>query len=194
MTRDNMDEILILAEWVLSEKIVDGHYFNLIRGDARNPILKEITPDRLKTIYMGIASIQERYAERWATGSNRIIRWLKKVAYLGTLTFHHRTQLQNAAQPKAWAMPCTAGETSAVIDFDGRVRSCELRKPIGDLRSHDMNFKVFWESEARRSEPGKIACDQCWCSHVCFIHDSMRYSWRAKLWEVPKNYFLRKVW
>ena len=28
-------------------------------------------------------------------------------------------------------MPCTAGETSAVIDFDGRVRACEMREPIG---------------------------------------------------------------
>src|SRR5215510_4457629 len=122
ITRDNLDEILILAEWVLSEKIVDGHYFNLIRGDARNPVLKDISPESLRRIYSGIASVQERYAIRWASGSNRLIRWLKKVAYLGTLTFHHRTQLQNAEGPKAWAMPCTAGETSAVIDFDGRVR------------------------------------------------------------------------
>jgi radical SAM protein with 4Fe4S-binding SPASM domain len=91
-------------------------------------------------------------------------------------------------------MPCTAGETSAVVDFDGRVRACELRAPIGDLRKNDMDFNVFWESEARKTEPAKISCDQCWCSHVCFIHDSMRYSLRAMLWEVPKNYFLRKAW
>jgi MoaA/NifB/PqqE/SkfB family radical SAM enzyme len=116
------------------------------------------------------------------------------VAYVGTLTFHHRTQLANADGSKPWAMQCTAGETSAVVDFDGRVRACELRAPIGDLRKNDMNFNVFWESEARKTEPAKISCDQCWCSHVCFIHDSMRYSLRAMLWEVPKNYFLRKAW
>jgi MoaA/NifB/PqqE/SkfB family radical SAM enzyme len=76
-------------------------------------------------------------------------------------------------------MPCTAGETSAVIDFDGRVRACELRQPLGNLRDFDMNLKVFWESPARRAEPGRIACDQCWCTHVCFIHDSLRYSYRT---------------
>jgi radical SAM protein with 4Fe4S-binding SPASM domain len=81
-----------------------------------------------------------------------------------------------------------------VVDFDGRVRACELRAPIGDLRKNDMNFRVFWESEPRKTEPAKISCDQCWCSHVCFIHDSMRYSLRAMLWEVPKNYLLRKAW
>jgi hypothetical protein len=41
ITRDNRDEILILAEWILSENLVDGHYFNLIRGDARDPGLKD---------------------------------------------------------------------------------------------------------------------------------------------------------
>lgn len=194
ITRDNMDEVLILAEWILSEKIVDGHYFNLIRGDARDPGLKEIQTEGLKALYSGIASIHERYADRLLGGSNRFTRWLKKIAYVGTLTFHHRTQLENSKGSKKWAMPCTAGETSAVVDFDGRVRSCELRAPIGDLRKDNMDFNVFWESEARKTEPGKIACDQCWCSHVCFIHDSMRYSLRAMLWEVPKNYFLRKAW
>ena len=194
ITRDNREEILILAEWILSEKLVDGHYFNLIRGNAKEPGLKQFDADSLRTLYKGIASIQERYADRLIQDGNRFVRWLKKVAYVGTLAFHHRTQLDNAEGSKPWVMPCTAGETSAVIDFDGRVRACELRAPIGDLRKNDMNFTVFWESEARQSEPDKIACDQCWCSHVCFIHDSMRYSWRALLWDVPKNYFRRKAW
>ena len=74
-------------------------------------------------------------------------------------------------------MSCTAGETSAVIDFDGRVRACELREPIGNLRDYDMNLKAFWDTPARAAEPIQIACDQCWCTHVCFIHDSLRYSY-----------------
>jgi radical SAM protein with 4Fe4S-binding SPASM domain len=91
-------------------------------------------------------------------------------------------------------MRCTAGETSAVVDFDGRVRSCEMRKPIGDLRKNDMQFNVFWESPARKAELRQIECDQCWCSHVCFIHDSLRYSFKTMLVDVPRNYFSRKVW
>ncbi len=91
-------------------------------------------------------------------------------------------------------MPCTAGETSAVIDFDGRIRACELRKPLGNLRDFDMNLKAFWETAARKNEPRQIACDQCWCTHVCFIHDSLRYSYRAMISEVPKNYLFRHRW
>jgi MoaA/NifB/PqqE/SkfB family radical SAM enzyme len=194
ITRDNIDEVLPLAEWILAEDLVDGHYFNIIRGDARDPDLKQVTLDGLRRLYAGIAAIQMRYAERLIRDPNPLLRWLKRMAYVGTLTFHHRTQLANFEGSHAWTMPCTAGETSAVIDFDGRVRPCELREPIGDLRKVDMDFKVFWESPERKAEPSRIACDQCWCTHVCFIHDSLRYSWRSMLVEVPKNYFLRRKW
>jgi MoaA/NifB/PqqE/SkfB family radical SAM enzyme len=194
ITRDNIDDVRPLAEWILSERLVDGHYFNLIRGDAKDPGLKVLDPERLRRLYPAIADIQTRYAERLIDGGNRFTRWIKRMAYVATLTFHHRLQLQNLAGPSSWPMRCTAGETSAVIDFDGRVRACEMRPPVGDLRSSNMNFKVFWESNARSEETRKISCDGCWCTHVCFIHDSLRYSPRAMLWEIPKNYLYRKVW
>jgi MoaA/NifB/PqqE/SkfB family radical SAM enzyme len=194
ITRDNLDEILPLAELVRAERLADGHYFNLIRGDAKDPGLKKVDREKLRRIYPRLAEIQWRYAEGMFDDRNRLVKWIKKAVYVGTLTFHHRTQFRNLEQPTRWPMPCTAGETSAVIDFDGRIRACELRKPIGNLRDVDMNLKVFWESPARIQEPKQIACDQCWCSHVCFIHDSLRYSYKSMLLEVSKNYFFRKVW
>ena len=193
LTRDNMDEIVPLAEWIRSERLVDAHYFNLIRGDAKDPGLKDIQSEALRKVYPRIAELQWHYADGLFEGGV-FWKWLKKAAYVGTLAFHHRTQFANASESAKWPMACTAGETSAVIDFDGRVRACEMRKPVGNLRDHGMDFKAFWETPARRDEPGQIACDQCWCSHVCFIHDSLRYSARAMLWEVPKNYLLRRKW
>ena len=194
ITRDNLDEIVPLAELIRSERLVDGHYFNLIRGNAKDQALKKLQREKLRRIYPQLADIQWSYAEGMFDDRNRLAKWIKKAAYVGTLTFHHRTQFENLETSTRWAMPCTAGETSAVIDFDGRIRSCELRNPIGNLRDHDMNLKVFWETPARRNEPHQIECDQCWCTHVCFIHDSLRYSFRTMLTEVPKNFFLRKVW
>jgi MoaA/NifB/PqqE/SkfB family radical SAM enzyme len=194
ITRDNLDEILPLAELIRAENIADGHYFNLIRGDAKNPHLKKVQRESLREIYSRLPDIQWSYAEHMFDDRNRLMKWIKKAVYVGTLTFHHRTQFQNLDKKIRWPMPCTAGETSAVIDFDGRVRACELRNPIGNLRDVDMNFKVFWESPERKHEPRQIACDQCWCTHVCFIHDSLRYSYKAMFSEVPKNYFWRKAW
>jgi hypothetical protein len=48
ITRDNIDEVHPLAEWVFSERLVDGHYFNLIRGNAKDPGLKELTKEKLR--------------------------------------------------------------------------------------------------------------------------------------------------
>lgn len=194
INRDNLDAILPLAEFIRFERLADGHYFNLIRGDVKDPALKRVEREKLRRIYPHLADIQGSYAEGMFDDRNRLVKWFKKALYVGMLTFHHRTQFENLEGPARWPMPCTAGETSAVIDFDGRVRACELRKPLGNLRDFDMNLKVFWETPARKSEPGQIACDQCWCTHVCFIHDSLRYSYRAMLSEVPMNYLRRKVW
>jgi len=194
INRDNLDEILPLAELIRFESLADGHYFNLIRGDAKDPALKKVDREKLRRIYPHLADIQGSYAEGMFDDRNRLVKWFKKALYVGMLTFHHRTQFENLEGPARWPMPCTAGETSAVIDFDGRVRACELRKPLGNLRDFDMNLKVFWETPARKNEPGQIGCDQCWCTHVCFIHDSLRYSYRTMFLEVPKNYLRRKVW
>jgi len=194
ITRDNLEEILPMSEWIYSEKLVDGHYFNLIRGNAKDPGLKALSSEALRRTYPEIADLQMRYAHRLFRDRNPLTRWLKRMAYVGTLTFHHRTQLRNLDGPSKWSMPCTAGETSAVIDFDGRVRACEMREPVADLRKVDMQFKVFWESPERKAETKQISCDQCWCTHVCFIHDSLRYSFKTMVLEVPRNYFSRKVW
>jgi MoaA/NifB/PqqE/SkfB family radical SAM enzyme len=194
ITRDNLDEILPLAVLIRAERIADGHYFNLIRGNAKDPALKKVERDKLRRIYAELPRIQWAYAEGMFDDRNPVLKWFKKAVYVGTLTFHHRTQFQNQETRSRWAMPCTAGETSAVIDFDGRIRACELRKPIGNLRDVDMDLKVFWESPVRSGEVRQIQCDQCWCTHVCFIHDSLRYSYKAMLSEVPKNYFFRKAW
>ena len=50
-------------------------------------------------------------------------------------------------------------------------------------------------SLARAGELAEIdGGKSCWCTHVCFIHDSMRHSRRALLYEVPKNFLTREAW
>ena len=188
MNRHQLMTIGLLAGFLAAGLMTSG----CSKSEAKDPRLKQLQREALRKVYPKVAGIQWRYADGLFDG-NALWKWLKKAAYVGTLTFHHRTQFENVDGSSKWAMPCTAGETSVVVDFDGRVRACELRKPIGSLRDVNMDFKVFWESTARREEPKRIACDQCWCSHVCFIHDSMRYSARA-LWDVPKNYLRRGTW
>ena len=51
ITRDNLDEMLPLAEWIFSERPCDGHYFNFIRGAARDTGPEEAGQGRTAWIY-----------------------------------------------------------------------------------------------------------------------------------------------
>src|SRR5207248_10928439 len=124
-THDNLDEIVPLAEFIRSTLLVDGHYFNLIRGDAKDPALKRIEREKLRCIYPRLAEIQWSYAEGMFDDRNRFLKWIKKAAYVGTLTFHHRTQFQNLETRTPWAMACNAGERAASSGLHWWSSACE---------------------------------------------------------------------
>lgn len=88
-----------------------------------------------------------------------------------------------------WPMPCTAGETAVVIDYDGNIRACELRGSLRNLRDYGCDFQAFWNSKVRADEINSIAQDKCFCTHICFLHDSMRFSVRVRFWELPLELF-----
>ena len=107
-------------------------------------------------------------------------------------TLHNKIQLENIAAPNPWPMPFTAGDTSTVIDYNGDVRACELRGKLANLRDHDCDVQKFWQAQERKEELGAIVQDQCWCTHVCFIHRSLRHSPKVLLYDIPITYLESK--
>ena len=190
---ENFDSVLEIAAFVRQNCRVDGHYFNIIRGSAKDPSLKRIPTERLPELYDEIRKIYAHYARIATRHSGGVAHRIGRAYYEGVLAFHNKVQLANMESPQPWPMPCTAGETSIVIDYNGGVRACELRGGLGSLRDFDCDFQKFWQSEARRNEPASIVHDQCWCTHVCFIHDSMRHSPKALLYDVPLSYLQSKL-
>lgn len=191
---DNLGALPAFAEGLERSAGLDGHYFNIIRGDAKDPALAAVPQERLPALYRFIAELQERYARRLFTDRNRLVRWFKQAAYVGTLTFQHRVQLANFPATGTWPMACTAGQSIAVIDHDGGVRACELRGRIANLRDFGCDFGRLWSDGARAAEVAAIERDKCFCSHICFIHDSLKHSRRAILREVPLAYAGRGEW
>ncbi len=190
---ENFDSVLEIARFVRQNCHVDGHYFNIIRGNAKDPSLKQIPADRLPALYNEIRRIYAHYARIATRHSGGLVNTVSRAYYEGVLAFHNKVQLENIASPHPWPMPCTASETSIVIDFNGNVRACELRDRLANLREFDCDFQKFWQAAARRDEAGRIVHDQCWCTHVCFIHDSLRHSPKAMFYDVPLSYLQSKV-
>ena len=193
---ENYAELERLASFLWENFRLDGHYFNIVRGEtAAGEAIKRVPDEALPGVYAAAARLTQRYAGRMFADDDAAARFVKTVAYVGAITTHYRTQRANFARPRPWPFPCTAGETAAVIDYNGDVRACELRGKFASLRDYDFDFGALWAGGARAEELAAIDGGRaCWCTHVCFIHDSMRHSRRALLWEVPKNYAARERW
>jgi len=188
---ENFDHVLEIAEFVKRNCRVDGHYFNIIRGSAKDETLKRLPAERLAPLYRELERVYDYYASGYVkgtSGTTGLARRLREAYYTGTLALHNRIQLENIESPHPWPMPCTAGETSVVIDYNGDVRACELRGRLANLREFDCDFERLWNTATRHDEVAAIVRDQCWCTHVCFIHDSLRHSPKALLFDVPLAY------
>ncbi len=192
----NYTEIEMLSEFMWENYKLDGQYFNIVRGETLvGDHIKQVPPEVLPAMYAHVARLTKRYGDRMFAGDDASKRFVKNAAYVGTITTHYRTQHANFQQSTPWPFPCTAGETTAVIDYNGDVRACELREKFATLGDFDYDFGALWATHARDAELATIdGGKSCWCTHVCFIHDSMRHSRRAMLYEVPKNFLTRESW
>lgn len=193
---ENYTEIDMLAEFLWANYNLDGQYFNIIRGETLvGDGIKQVPLHVLPAMYAKVAKLTKRYGDRMFAEDDASKRFVKNVAYVGAITTHYRTQHANFNRATPWPFPCTAGETTAVIDYNGDVRACELREKFATLADFDYDFGALWDAQSRANELAEIdGGKSCWCTHVCFIHDSMRHSRRALLYEVPKNFFTRDNW
>ena len=188
LNAENADELIPFMKFVYEELPVDGQYLQLIRGNVMDSSLKQIPLEKLREIYAYARRLYGRYAERMFGSSAWPRRKALKAAYVGTLAFHNKIQYANYLQSTCWPMACTAGETFCVIDYNGDVRACELREKVTNLRDYGFDFSRFWNDSIRTKETNQIVCDQCWCTHVCNIHDSARYSPKALMIDIPFTY------
>jgi MoaA/NifB/PqqE/SkfB family radical SAM enzyme len=190
---ENYTELPALAEYLLREVDLDTHYFNIIRGDPMNAAQRNVPYIELAELHREYERVQAIYVERshQRRGRGPVSAAIWRTFYLGRLAMYNDIQYTNYTRGARWPMPCTAGETAAVIDYQGDVRICELRKPIGNLRDYDCDFERLWNSQARTAEVAQMRQDHCDCTHICFIDDSATYSPNVALLQSPLQYVRR---
>ena len=193
VTRDNYRELVALGLKLMREADVDGHYCEIVRGDPLEPDLKRIPPDELAALHRRLLGFHEHYARKLFAGLSAPACQLARAYYLGHLKFHFDLHEQNHYSNKAWPMPCTAGQTTVVIDHDGRFRSCELRHPLGNLEEFDFDLAAALRSPQMTREIAAIPGAHCWCTHSCWIHTSAKFSPRVTLFHIPWAY-LKHRW
>ena len=191
ITRENIDELEDLGWWLVKNTDLNGQYFQILRGDPKDPHLKGVEGEELDRFYGRIKAIHEHYGKKLAGRHGGTLKgWLKKLYYTQTIYFHYTVQEKNYERSTPWPMPCMAGQTILVIDYNGDVRACELRGRVSNLRDVGCDFRKLFPSHGIRRETEQIVEDQCWCTHVCFIHDSLKSSRRVQFYDIPMG---RKV-
>jgi MoaA/NifB/PqqE/SkfB family radical SAM enzyme len=186
ITSENYGEVVALAEFLRDRAEIDGQYFEVVRGAAPDQSLKVLTREAVANLHARLMAFHRHYADRLFAGLAPGVREVVRTYYLGNLRFHFDLHESCLEGPEAWPMPCTAGETSIVIDHNGRFRACEMRGILGDLHDYDFDIRRALDSEAMRAEVSAIPGANCWCTHSCFIQESSKFSAGVQLWRIPK--------
>jgi Fe-coproporphyrin III synthase len=185
ITSENHDEVVRLAEYLREEMEIDGHYFEVVRGAAPDPSLKVLSRAVVSDLHQRVMPFHRHYAGKLFKHLMPGARQVATVYYLGNLRFHYDLHEQCLEGPQAWPMPCTAGETSIVIDHNGRFRACEMRGILGDLHDFDFDVGRALASVEMRDEVKAIPKANCWCTHSCFIQESSKFSAKVQLLRIP---------
>jgi MoaA/NifB/PqqE/SkfB family radical SAM enzyme len=185
ITRENFEQIEQLGVELREHTGIDGHYFEIVRGAAPDPSLKVLTRDSVSGLHRRLMPFHRHYAKNLFAHLPPVVRQIARLYYLGNLRFHYDLHEQCLESPQAWPMPCTAGETSIVIDHNGRFRACEMRGIVGDLHDFDFDVRRALASDGMRAEVAAIPQANCWCTHSCFIQDSSKFSASVQLGRIP---------
>jgi MoaA/NifB/PqqE/SkfB family radical SAM enzyme len=176
-----------LARQALAHYDLDGHFFEIIRGDPQDGSMLGVPAESLRQLYEQVFPVQLEYFRRRARGPF-LLRWWRQVTFGGNLIYQYRTQYANYVYGRRWAIPCLAGQTICVVDYDGRVRACELHPPVANLRDHGGDFGAIYSSPGMDAERALARSHRCDCTHVCSITSSRMHSTRVRFWLSPGLY------
>ena len=179
ITKYNVEEITDFVTWIYGRFKVTAHTLEAARGNTREQGVKVLTEERLRAIQDQVAPYYLHYAKRIGEGMNALGRGLTKFFYVGLMRATYNIRASNLEKPVPWNMDCTAGETTLVIDYDGRFRSCELREPIGRVQDYGCDIQAIMRSGAMQREVAAVGHGyraNCWCTHGCWIMSSITFN------------------
>jgi MoaA/NifB/PqqE/SkfB family radical SAM enzyme len=182
----NYEEIVSFAEFAWNELNVDGHFFEIIRGDPKDLSVGGVPAAALADIYQALPEIQARYFRRLRGHQNRVSRMVGGILDVGRLLWQYRTQYRRYTNNQLWTVPCLAGRTIGVVEPDGTLKACELRERISSLADSGWDFGSQWYGSDTAGEVEQVSIDECDCTHVCFIQSSRDHSLRATFVESPR--------
>jgi MoaA/NifB/PqqE/SkfB family radical SAM enzyme len=195
VTPEAYDEIFNLGVYLLKKDLISAQFFEVVRGNPLDPETKNLSAEQIRGLRKKIYPLLEEQAKRLFKDLKGVKQKIAKTYFLGFIRFVNELQDANYFSPTDWKMPCTAGETTIVIDHNGAFRSCEIRDAIGNMKEYDFNIKKALYGEVMKKEIAEIGGGKkanCWCTHGCWLMSSIKFSPRAILFRIPWAYYQSK--
>ncbi len=166
----NQDHIPEIHNFVRNKLNVPVWAPFLIRGNPRNPIIKNVDFNKYKIADELLQKdiIEGKYKEYTGFIFSRI-NSAKNVV--------RREMITEFLKNGRCYIPCYAGKINAVIYPDGEVYPCELLdEKIDNIRNYKLDMKKLWTSEQANKIRKKIEKKQCFCTHECFLTTNILYN------------------
>ncbi|MDR2303493.1 MAG: radical SAM protein [Treponema sp.] len=178
VTKINLDEIPDFYQWAWGRLGVTSHVCDGARGETREGGIKCVTEEIAQELQDRFAPYYIGYGRRMAArmGGGFVKRYIQKTAYIGLIRSLFAISRSNMTRPTPWGMNCPAGETTLVIDYDGRFRVCEIRDPIGSVKDYGCDTQEIMRSDVMKKEIEMIGhgyTANCWCQHGCWITSAL---------------------
>ncbi len=163
----NQDRAIEIYEYIRKEMDVDQYNINYIRGDARNPILKDVDIEKYRKL---IEHIEMDISEKRGNYIDRLF---------DTLPVLTRREVLKTLESEGRIYECHAGKGMIVIDSFGNVFPCEmLDKKLGNLRDYDYDLKKILILDSTKEVLKYIKDRKCNCTWECAIQDSIVYNFK----------------
>jgi Fe-coproporphyrin III synthase len=165
VARENLADILPLAEWVTLNLDVDGHGPSPLRGHPRDPGLHPPRAEEWRELAAALLPYHRHWLQRSGRSRLRAALSFHRVRYLYGV---YARVLAGGALP----FRCPAGERIAVLEPDGGVRLCELSPVIGNVRVSGFDLRAILDGP--QAEQERLARRSCACTHACFLERGIR--------------------
>jgi MoaA/NifB/PqqE/SkfB family radical SAM enzyme len=158
-----LEEVMSLLDFAADRMPQARHSFELARGMGVlvSPPFQET---QLKSFHERVIGRKARATHPFTISFAELARERRRYALQREFFF------RSAAWPR---IPCSAGRTISVLDANGDVRLCEMKKPVGNVRQTDYSMMSILQGPGVRNRINRLLSERCSCTHVCFLYESM---------------------
>lgn len=165
VNKTNLNEIIMVSEFVKNNLPVDNHGPSPMRGSPNDKTLLPPSYEEWIELSGKLAGYQKYWNVKNSDGKLKAFLTTNKVRYLDKM-------FARVLKGRKLPFRCQAGNIIGVMEPNGDVKLCELTEAIGNVRSVNYDFRRVWFSDKANEVRKKIK--NCTCAHACFLTPSIK--------------------